>query len=179
MPLLVPGTSSGIFMPGSHCQLNLRGVNLETLLLYKPVVEESSRILTVKVTWFFFFSFIYISWRLITLNIVVVFAIHWYESARDLHVLPSQNSLSTPEFPWICDSWRSSGYRGELRVSGPLQPMVGWGVLRDRPALFSVHFLPKQVTSLALNYLEIVLCSLNCVEYMVLVWNLGSVRKVF
>lgn len=57
--------------------------------------------------------------------------------------------------------------------------MVGWGVLRDRPTLFSVHFLPKQVTSLALSYLEIVLCSLNCVEYVVLAWNLGSVRKVF
>ena len=37
---------------------------------------------------FFFFSFIFIRWRLITYNIVVVFAIHWHESAMDLHVFP-------------------------------------------------------------------------------------------
>ena len=35
---------------------------------------------------FFFFSFTFISWRLITYSIVVVFAIHWHESAIDLHV---------------------------------------------------------------------------------------------
>ena len=36
----------------------------------------------------FFFSFIFISWRLIIYNIVVVFAIHGHESAMDLHVFP-------------------------------------------------------------------------------------------
>ena len=36
----------------------------------------------------FYFSFTCISWRLITLHIVVVFAIHWHESAMDLHVFP-------------------------------------------------------------------------------------------
>ena len=32
---------------------------------------------------YFFISFIFISWRLITYNIVVVFAIHWHESLRE------------------------------------------------------------------------------------------------
>ena len=47
----------------------------------------------------FFFSFIFISWRLIIYNIVVVFVIHWHESAMDLHVfpipIPPPTSLST------------------------------------------------------------------------------------
>ena len=40
--------------------------------------------------WIFFlvFSFIFINWRLITLHIVVGFAIHWHELAMDLHVFP-------------------------------------------------------------------------------------------
>ena len=37
---------------------------------------------------FFFFPFNFISWRLLLYNIVVVFAIHWHESAMDLHVFP-------------------------------------------------------------------------------------------
>jgi len=37
--------------------------------------------------------FIYFNWRLITLNIVVVFAIHWHESATGIHV------SSHPETP--------------------------------------------------------------------------------
>ena len=49
---------------------------------------------------FWFFSFIFISWRLYLLyNIVVVFVIHWHESAMDLHVFPipihPPTSLST------------------------------------------------------------------------------------
>ena len=36
----------------------------------------------------FFFSFIFISWRLITLQYCSGFAIHWHESAMDLHVFP-------------------------------------------------------------------------------------------
>ena len=47
----------------------------------------------------FIFPFIFISWRLITLNIVVVFVIRWHESAMDLHVfpilIPPPTSLST------------------------------------------------------------------------------------
>ena len=44
---------------------------------------------------FFFFSFIYISWRLITLQYCSGFAIHWHESAMDLHVLPILNPPPT------------------------------------------------------------------------------------
>ena len=51
-----------------------------------------------------FFSFIFISWRPITYNIVVVFVIHWHESAMELHVfpipIPSPTSLST-QFLWV------------------------------------------------------------------------------
>ena len=53
-----------------------------------------------------FFSIFFISWRLITLlySIVVVFAIHWHESAMDLYVfpipIPSPTSLSIP-FLWV------------------------------------------------------------------------------
>ena len=51
-----------------------------------------------------FFPFIFISWRLITFNIVVVFAIHWHESAMDLHVfpipIPPPTSLSTRSL-WV------------------------------------------------------------------------------
>ena len=39
-------------------------------------------------TFFFFFPFIFISWRLITLQYCSGFVIHWHESAMDLHVFP-------------------------------------------------------------------------------------------
>ena len=52
----------------------------------------------------FFFPFILISWRPVTHNIVVVSAIHWYESAMDLHVfpipIPPPASFSIPSL-WV------------------------------------------------------------------------------
>ena len=44
---------------------------------------------------FIFFPFIFISWRLITLQYCSGFAIHWHESAMDLHVFPFLISLPT------------------------------------------------------------------------------------
>ena len=51
-----------------------------------------------------FFSFIFISWRLITLQYCSEFFIHWHKSAMDLHVfsipIPPPTSLSTPSL-WV------------------------------------------------------------------------------
>ena len=41
-----------------------------------------------RTTIFFFFPFIFISWRLITYNIAVGSVIHWNELAMELHVFP-------------------------------------------------------------------------------------------
>ena len=52
----------------------------------------------------FFFSFIFISWRLITLQYCSGFAIHRHKSAMDLHVfpipIPPPTSLPTPSL-WV------------------------------------------------------------------------------
>ena len=52
----------------------------------------------------FFFPFIFISWRLITLQYCSPFCIHWHESAIDLHVFPililPPTSLSTRSL-WV------------------------------------------------------------------------------
>ena len=52
----------------------------------------------------FYFSFIFISWRLITLQSCSGFCIHWHESAMDLHVfpflIPLHTSLPIPSL-WV------------------------------------------------------------------------------
>ena len=47
-----------------------------------------------KLTALYFFPFLFISWRLITLQYCSGFAIHWHESAMDLHVFPILNPPS-------------------------------------------------------------------------------------
>ena len=57
-----------------------------------------------RLLFYFFFPFIFISWRLITLQYCSGFSIHWHESAMDLHVfpipIPPPTSLSTPSL-WV------------------------------------------------------------------------------
>ena len=57
-----------------------------------------------------FFPFIFISWRLITLQYCVVFAIHWHESAMDLHVfpIPIPDPIPSHPIPLGCPSARST-----------------------------------------------------------------------
>ena len=45
--------------------------------------------------WFLKNKFINFNWRLITLHIVLVFAIYWHESAMGIHVLPILNPFPT------------------------------------------------------------------------------------
>ena len=68
------------------------------------MILDKSIYLGICFIYLFFCPFIFISWRLITLPYVVVFVIHWHESAMDLHVfpilIPPHTSLSTRSL-WV------------------------------------------------------------------------------
>ena len=82
--------------------------NLNTNWIFDDIKEFLDVIMVLKLFFFFlrlcfkkesfliflsfFFSFIFISWRLITLQ--YYFAIHWHESAMDLHVFTILNAPS-------------------------------------------------------------------------------------
>ena len=87
--------------------VNKRSLELKTIILsysfpYKVYILPSSN-LDIRED-FCLFSFIFISWRLITLQYCSGFAIHWHESAMDLHVFPILNPpptcLSIPSL-WV------------------------------------------------------------------------------
>ena len=78
-----------------------KNTGVGSLSLFQGIflTQESNRgLLPCRPILFFFFSFIFISWRLITYHIVVVFAIHWHESAMGLHVfsIPISPPASLP-----------------------------------------------------------------------------------
>ena len=75
--------------------------HIDTLLLLKV---HSLHWGSPLVLYILFFSFIFISWRLITLHYCSGFCHHWHESAMDLHVfpipIPPPTSLSTRSL-WV------------------------------------------------------------------------------
>ena len=58
---------------------------------------------------YFFFSFIFISWRLITLQYCSGFVIYWHELAMDLHVFPI-SLLYCPTLTSVHDYWKSQSF---------------------------------------------------------------------
>ena len=90
--------------------LSLCSVILGNSALGPKMHSSLSKINVSCVTWpillksCFFFSFIFISWRLITLQYCSGFVIHWHESAMDLRVfpipIPPPTSLSTQSL-WV------------------------------------------------------------------------------
>ena len=95
---------------------------------------------------FFFNKFIYFTWRLITLQYCIGFAIHQHESARGIHVFPILNPLPPPSL------FRPSG---SSQCPSPEHPVscIKPG-LAIRFTYDSIHFnasLPNHLT-LALSY---------------------------
>ena len=90
----------------SSCKLETRYLlkNNSYFLLPPAPGNHHSTFCPYEFTYSFFFPFIFISWRLITLQYCSGFAIHWHESAMDLHMflipIPPPASLPIPSL-WV------------------------------------------------------------------------------
>ena len=78
-----------------HVSWNLLHWQVDSLPLATPGKPSDQPVYFI----FFYFSFIFISWRLITLQYCSGFAIHWHESAMDLHVFPILNPPPSTSLP--------------------------------------------------------------------------------
>ena len=107
-----------------------------------------------------FFSFIFISWRLITLQYYIVFSIHWHESAMDLHVFPILNPppsfLPIPSLwvfpvpqPWALSLMHPT-WAGDLFHIW--QHISFNAILSDNPTLAFSHRVQKSVLYICISF---------------------------
>ena len=96
---------------------------------------------------FLIFSFIFISWRLITLPYCSGFAIHWHESAMDLHVFPIPSLWVFPVHrPWALVSCMQPGLVISFTLDTILVSMLlsqnipPWPSPTESKSLFYVSF---------------------------------------
>ena len=109
--------------------------------------------------YFFSFSFIFISWRLITLQYCNGFAIHWYESAMDLHAftnpIPPPTTLPIPSLwvfpvhqPWALVLCIQPG----LVVCFTLESILVSMLFSQHPTLAFSHRVQKSVLYMCVSF---------------------------
>ena len=116
----------------------------------------------------FFFPIIFISWRLIPYNIVVVFAIHWHESAMDLHVFPILNP-PPPSLP-ILSLWVIPVHQLWVLVSC-IQPglVICFTLDNIHVLMLFSQIIPPLPSPIESKVCSIHLCLFFCLSYKVIV----------
>ena len=108
-----------------------------------------------------FFSFIFINWRLITLQYCVVFAIQWCESPMDLHMFPilipapphlppHSISLGLPSAPTLSTCLKHLTWAGDLFHTW--QYTCFNAILSAHPTLAFSHRVQKSVLYICVSF---------------------------